>query len=75
MQLRITDYHEVSPWRWDLQEDAGNLLADHEVNLDTDAQGRDQRRCLGNSAQRQIAPVRQTQEWAHRGQGHQPPWG
>jgi hypothetical protein len=38
MQLRITDYHGVSRWRWELQDDAGNFLADHEVNLDVDAQ-------------------------------------
>ncbi len=38
MQLRITDYHDVSRWRWKLQDDDGNFLADHEVNPDTDAQ-------------------------------------
>ncbi len=38
MQLRITDYHGVSRWRWKLEDDAGNFLADHEVNPDTDAQ-------------------------------------
>ena len=38
MQLHITDYHGVSRWRWELQDDAGNHLADQEVNLDTDAQ-------------------------------------
>ncbi len=38
MQLRITDYHGVSRWCWKLQDNADNFLADHEVNLDADAQ-------------------------------------
>ncbi len=38
MQLGITDYQGVTRWRWVLQDDAGNFLADHEVNLDIDAQ-------------------------------------
>ncbi len=38
MQLGITDYQGVTRWRWVLQDDAGNFLADHEVDLDTGAQ-------------------------------------
>ena len=38
MQLRITGYQGVTRWRWELQDNDGNHIADHEVNLDTDAQ-------------------------------------
>ena len=37
MQLTITDFKSPTRWRWVLNDGQGNFLADHEVNLDSEA--------------------------------------
>ncbi len=37
LQLRITDYSSPTRWRWQLDDQDGHVLADHEVDLDDDS--------------------------------------
>ncbi|MBW8875773.1 MAG: tetratricopeptide repeat protein [Acidobacteria bacterium] len=34
LQLHVTDFHDETRWRWELQDDRGAFLGDHEVRLD-----------------------------------------
>jgi tetratricopeptide (TPR) repeat protein len=37
LQLKVTDYQDIHQWRWELCDEHGNFMADHEVRLDKQA--------------------------------------
>ena len=37
LQLRVSDYQDINRRRWELSDQRGNFIADHEVSLDSSA--------------------------------------